>query len=199
MTDMQTVTTPDGDTPPDMTAQARHWQEVADRRLGMIAAISRIGAEPPAAVLAIIAGEELPPGAGSSDTSTIYYHSVDEFRRTLASSAEAWHRAKEHYFSLMPARARDKVAPEVRDAYAGTLMAYSYAYALAAVLGVAEREFGPQTARRLALVADDILTNGDFDDLNKDVAPGTPVPPPTPAEQTEAGQLTFGQEDPVTV
>jgi hypothetical protein len=51
-------------------------------------------------------------------------------------------------------------------------MAYGYSYALAAILGVAEREFGPEVARRLAAGADQILTNGDFDDLNADVMPG---------------------------
>lgn len=84
---------------------------------------------------------------------TIYSGSVTEFRASLVQGATHWH---------------DHGAEAPRSA---GLMASGFGYALAAVLGVAEREFGHITAARLAQVADDILMNGDSDDLNADVTP----------------------------
>lgn len=184
-------------TSPD--SEAAKWRRIADDRLGKLAAIARIGAEPPDAVLAIISGTKPDPDAGTGGTPTIYHHSVAGFRRQLAQAAQAYRKASEEYFAGLQGKKRAEVTDTERDAYMGTLMAYGYCYTLAAVLGVAERELGPQSARRLATIADDILTNGDFDDLNADVGPGVPLPPPSSAEQAEAGQLALGHDDPVVV
>jgi hypothetical protein len=57
------------------------------------------------------------------------------------------------------------------DAHAGSLMAASYSYTLAAVLAWTERQFGAGYAAALAGVAEMILNDGDPDDLNADVMP----------------------------
>lgn len=108
-----------------------------------------------------------------------YHETVTDLRRTLVRSAEGWNTTSSRYFDLMhtaEGRVMATSPAEVRDAYAGSLMAYGYSYALAAVLGVAEREFGPRVAKRLAFDADEILTNGDFDNLNADVTPADDKP-----------------------
>lgn len=168
-----------------MTDETGRWRRLADRRLAMLAEIARIGAEPPEAVLAIITGGDPGPAVGSAGTSTIYHDSVAALRRELMADAEQWHKAGDAYFR------QRKDDAKAAGAYAPSRMAGVYAYALAAVLGVAERELGPQTARRLADVADDILENGDDDDLNADVRPGVPLPPPSAAELEEAGQMSI--------
>lgn len=175
-----------------MTEQAvPDWRRIADERLGKLAAIARIGAEPPDAVLAIIRDADPGPDAGTSDTSTIYHASVREFRASLVSDAEAHRKVKCRYGDRITAARKDdgKAPGEVYDAHVGNLMAAEYAYTLAAVLRVAEDRLGPQSARMLANFADDILTNGDDNDLNADVKPGTPPPPPSPGEQSAAGQI----------
>jgi hypothetical protein len=128
------------------------------------------------------------PDAGG----TWYHHSTDDFRRDLMADAEAWRKVKTAYSDLMDRNHKSaRVPAEVRDAHAAALMASEYAYVLAAVLRVAGRDFGPETARRLAGSTDFILENGDDDDLNADVKPGTPLPPPHPREQEEAGQISI--------
>jgi hypothetical protein len=153
-------------------------------------AIAKIGAEPADAVLAIITGAEVDPDTGSSDTSTMYHSSLDEFRRGLMAAAVHHHGVADEYGVAYDKPREERSRPDM-DAHAGSLMASSYAYTLAAVLGYAVRELGPQTARILANVADDILANGDDMDLNADVKPGIPLPPPTPREQEEAGQISI--------
>lgn len=162
------------------------WKKLADNRLAQLNAIAQIGAEPADAVLAIIKGEEPDqPGTGTWNCET-----TAEFRRGLVAAATHHHKVADEYRAVwdMPRgeRPRDAI-----DAHAGSLMAGSYAYTLAAILGYAERELGAETARRLADLADCILTNGDDDNLNADVKPGIPLPPPTPREQAAAGQLAF--------
>lgn len=186
---------------PDMTThddEIARWRRIADERLGKLAAIARIGAEPPDAVLAIIAGKEMDEGAGTSGTSTMYHASLGEFRRELMAAAAHHQGVADEYIPALGRPREQRVRSEV-DANVGSLMAGSYAYTLAAVLAVAERKLGPQSARMLANVADDILANGDDSDLNADVKPGAPLPPPSPAEQAEAGQLALGQPEPVMV
>lgn len=177
---------------PNMTEQGTpDWRRIADGRLGKLAAIARIGAEPPEAVLAIIRDADPGPDAGTSDTSTIYHESVREFRSGLVAEAEMFSADAEKYGRQVYAlRAAKQEVPDAdRDARVSSLMAGGYAYALAAVLRVAEDRLGPQSARMLANFADDILTNGDDNDLNADVKPGTPPPPPSPGEQSAAGQI----------
>jgi hypothetical protein len=171
------------------TDEAAKWRKIAEERLAKLNAIAQIGAEPPNAVVSIITEGEPDPTAGSADTSTWNYHSVTEFRQQLVRAAEAWNKKKEEYFRQVQQPAAETPRAAL-DAYAGTMMAGSYAYTLAAILGQAEREFGPQIARRLASAADEILTDGDFDDMNADVRQGVPLPPPSPAEQQQAGQMS---------
>ena len=87
-------------------------------------------------------------------TDTIYSGTVTDFRRDLVEQSAVF---------------RSQIAFERAD-YIPTLMAANYAYALAAVLGIAERDLGHEAAALLALKADDILTNGDAADVNADVA-----------------------------
>lgn len=114
----------------------------------------------------------------TAEPATNYHTTVDDFRRTLVSSSAAWEKmSTEHNDRIM--RARTEGGPEVpgvvSDAYMASLMAMSYSYTLAAVLKVAERELGVEAARMLAFEADEILTNGDFDNLNADVVPEVTV------------------------
>jgi hypothetical protein len=55
-------------------------------------------------------------------------------------------------------------------AHRGSLMAGTYAYALAAVLGQLAKDFGPQAGEEYAEMVDFMLINGDDDDMNADVA-----------------------------
>lgn len=165
------------------------WRKIADARLARLNAIAQIGAEPPNAVLSIITEGEPDPTAGSADTSTWYHDSLDEFRRGLMSAAVHHHNVADEYGQAFDKPREERSRAEM-DAHAGSLMAGSYAYTLAAILGQAAREFGPQIARRLASAADDILANGDDEDMNADVKPHSPLPPPTPAEQQQAGQIS---------
>src|SRR5215469_994656 len=131
--------------------------------------------------------------AGTSGPATAYHETVTDFRRVLAERAENWKRASERYFGLLHAQPPGETPSAVRAAYAGTLGAYGYSYALAAILGVAEREFGPEVAKRLAFDADEILTNGDFDELNADVIPAVDVKP-----QGEAATRELDDGNPVS-
>lgn len=54
-------------------------------------------------------------------------------------------------------------------AYVASLMAANYAYTLAALLKVAEEEFGPDAAERLAGKADAIMSDGDENSYNEDL------------------------------
>lgn len=166
------------------------WRKIADERLAKLAAIAKIGAEPPADVLAII-GDREPFRTGRKDT--INHHSVDDFRRDLVADATAWHATRDECWKLVnnPDTPSGQVPESASTAYHASLMAWQYAYTLAAVLRVAARDFGPETARRLAIYADGILADGDDEDLNADVTPGTPLSPPTPAELESAGQLVI--------
>jgi hypothetical protein len=97
-------------------------------------------------------------------TDTIYSGSVTDFRRDLVHESGRQHDVSHSYREWKPGTPQG-------DAWAGALMAANYSYALAAVLAVAEREFGHEVAARLACKADDILTNGDGAALNADVTP----------------------------
>lgn len=108
---------------------------------------------------------------------TAYHETLGEFRGELVSTALDFERMKDHHGKAVHAahaakragQEADDAPPAVRDAYMAALMAGNYGYTLAAILGVAEREFGTETAERLAAVANDILMNGDDHDRNADV------------------------------
>jgi hypothetical protein len=133
-------------------------------------------------------GQDRPPATEATEPATAYHETVTDLRRTLVKAAEEWHKTNEHYFGLMHAQPPSETPAEIRDAYAGSLMAAGYAYTLAAILGVAERKFGPEVAKRLAFDTDEILTNGDFDDLNADVMPG-------PAESNSTSETSASLSD----
>ena len=95
------------------------------------------------------------------------YETVSDLRRGLVSSAVAWHETADRHYEDR------KVSPAAGDAYVGNLMAGNCSYALAAVLGVAAREYGEAVAKRLAWIAASLMTDGDSDDLNADVAAPT--------------------------
>lgn len=111
---------------------------------------------------------------------TLYHASVKDFRTSLVKASTMFEQmSNEHQEPIMRASAlaretgdashRDKVPAAVRDAYQGSLMAYSYGYTLGAVIRFAEQRFGEDVALELACRADDLLTNGDDDDLNGDI------------------------------
>jgi hypothetical protein len=110
---------------------------------------------------------------------TPYHQTVDDLRRELVGEAATFReQMKPHQkvvYGLRDAkRAGETVrepAAEERDAYIGCLMAGTFAYTLAAVLGAAGEAFGQGVCERLACVADEILTNGDDRDRNADVLP----------------------------
>ena len=91
------------------------------------------------------------------------YDTVDDLRRGLVASADIWQKTADLYY---PARSASDAA---RDANVGSLMAGTYAYTLAAVLGVAASEFGASAGRRLGWIAASVITAGDDNDLNGDL------------------------------
>jgi hypothetical protein len=165
-------------------APAADYRALADRRLAQLAAIARIGAEPPGAVLAIVQGTD--PGLYAPG-------SPDDIRRDLTASSEAWRKHYREWLDEMEAlkEAGAEVPEVLGGAMVASLTASLYAYTLAAVLGAAEKEMGPRIAGRLADIARTQLDDGDDQDFNADVAPGTPLPPPTARELERAGQLTL--------
>ncbi|MET8985919.1 hypothetical protein ABZW49_10760 [Nonomuraea wenchangensis] len=108
------------------------------------------------------------------NTATNYHESVDDLRRDLMKGVALWEEVADEYKD--PA---DKVQARLLSA---ALMASGYGYTLAAILGYA-RKYGEHVAHDLAFEADEILTNGDFEDMNADVKPGdseTPAASSTP-------------------
>jgi hypothetical protein len=90
------------------------------------------------------------------------YETVSDLRRGLTGSAGMWQETASRY--------QGSDSPEAaRDAHVGNLMAASYSYTLAAVLGVAAKEYGEAIARRLAWIAASVMIDGDDNDLNADL------------------------------
>lgn len=71
----------------------------------------------------------------------------------------------------------------------GHTMAAAYSYALSAVLGWVGRVYGTEALAGAAFLVDELLTNGDGDDLNGDVTDGTAAAAVS-AYAREAGDLT---------
>jgi len=116
---------------------------------------------------------------------------VEEFRRELTQSAEMFRDLMEQHAAAFrdavkaPTGNGKRAHGAPSDAYTAALMAANYAYTLAALLGVAHREFGSEVSGRLADLADGILTNGDDSGRNADVMPGgSPCAPPTEVKWT---------------
>jgi hypothetical protein len=100
-----------------------------------------------------------------NEQGTNYHDSVDHLRRDLMKAVTHWSKTAEDRFENAH---RAGASTDEAVAYMASLMAGSYAYTLAAILGYA-RKYGEHVAHDLAFEADEILTNGDFDGLNKDV------------------------------
>lgn len=101
-------------------------------------------------------------------TATNYHESIDHLRRSLMKGNAHWEKVAEQYSNFSEEKAR---VPSEAAAFAAASMAGSYSYTLAAILGYA-RKYGEHVAHDLAFEADEILTNGDFEDMNADVKPG---------------------------
>jgi hypothetical protein len=104
---------------------------------------------------------------------TGYHASVEDFRRTLVKAHLTWAHVADRYNGAIARHAAgNKGSRAEQDAWGASVMAYNYAYTLAAVIKLAEREFGPEVAHALAREADEILTNGDDEPgRNADVWP----------------------------
>lgn len=89
--------------------------------------------------------------------------SVTALRRELVQGYRHWEEVHGRY----PAGGRGIQS----DVHAASLMASSYAYTLAAVLGMAQHVLGLPEAELLASTARVLLEDGDHDDLNADVMP----------------------------
>lgn len=105
---------------------------------------------------------------------TGYHETLDALRRELM--GEHWNL---HEMGRRASRALDDAdgkrletpPPLATEAYVGCVLASGYAYALAGVLEHVRREHGPEAARRAGVYVDLTLTNGDDEDMNKDVDP----------------------------
>ena len=120
---------------------------------------------------------------GNVATGTAYHESVEDFRRELVKSSVTWDKLHAPYWDathafhvakLAAAAGSEPVRPDqaLFDAASAGMMASAYSYTLAAVIAVAQKDFGEEVATALACVADDILINGDDDPgWNADVMP----------------------------
>ena len=137
-------------------------------------------------------GEHLAAVRGQSpEPGTAYHESITGFRRELVKSSLMWDKLHSPYWDAThaffvaerAAAAEHKpVRPDqaIFDASSAGMMASSYAYTLAAVIAVAQKNFGDEVAAALASVADDLLINGDDEPgWNADV-----MPPDETAEAT---------------
>lgn len=84
-------------------------------------------------------------------------NAVTALRRQLLTTSLAWQRRA----------TRDDGAPDP-----GACMAANYSYTLAAALKLVQDHHGIEAAAHLAREVEEILTDGDFDDINADVTPG---------------------------
>lgn len=108
---------------------------------------------------------------------TLYHDSVDDLRRELMTSHVHYAKEVDRYRP----KALAGSDPMQVTAYMSSLSAGSYCYTLAAILGHAADKFGQEVADELGRLADDILTNGDDDNINADVRP---APVAATAEET---------------
>lgn len=119
----------------------------------------------------------------SAEAGTAYHESVTDFRRELVKSSLMWDKLHSPYWDAThaffvekraAAAGQEPVRPDqaIFDASSAGMMASSYAYTLAAVIAVAQKNFGAEVAQALASVADDLLINGGGDPgWNADVMP----------------------------
>jgi hypothetical protein len=134
------------------------------------------GMSPNARTLVAVRREESSPAIAEGPIGADF-ESVDALRRHLAAESVAWQEVADKNYDRAH---REKATNKDKDAYVGSLMAASYPYALAALLGVVGREYGEGPARFLGVMTASILTDGDFDNLNADVMAADEVAPSVP-------------------
>lgn len=121
----------------------------------------------------------LPVAAPGLEPATNHHTTVADLRRSLMRQHEAYEgQANVYTARVLEAPKGQPETPEsaaVLAAWLGHSMASHYAYALAAVLGIAGERYGDDAARDLAFEVDEILANGDFDGANADVAEPAPA------------------------
>lgn len=113
------------------------------------------------------------PESEPFDPATNYHESVDHLRQDLMKGNAHWEEVVKEFAETPDGQVRTRAEAV---AFMAAMMAGSYSYTLAAVLGYA-RKYGEDIAHDLAFEADEILTNGDFEDMNADVrAPDNETP-----------------------
>jgi hypothetical protein len=130
---------------------------------------------------------------GSLDmTATNYHESTDALRRELC-RASLFHSRNADQFMGDGYNPDGDVAAKV--AAVGSTMAANYAYVLAATLKFARDQFGDKVADALAFEVDEMVTNGDFDDHNRDILAvleaemgERPAAPPQEEKLPESGE-----------
>ena len=101
-----------------------------------------------------------------------HHDSVDDLRRGLMTSSVAMAARSDAYKRASLLDEPVPVEDATFDAWEAATRAWMTSYVLAAVLGVAGKEFGAEVAHRLACVADEVLANGDgTPGYNADVTP----------------------------
>lgn len=99
------------------------------------------------------------------DLATNYHASVDHLRRDLMKGNAHWEEVVKQYADTPEGQERTKAEAA---AFMAAMMAGSYSYTLAAILGYA-RKYGERVAHDLAFEVDELLTNGDSEAMNADV------------------------------
>lgn len=102
----------------------------------------------------------------------LYHESVDALRRELMATHLAMYATSQTYMEAALDGREVTRRDAVTDAWHAATTGWNFSYVLAAVLGVAAKEFGDDVAHRLACVADNLIANGDDDPgHNADVTP----------------------------
>jgi hypothetical protein len=128
----------------------------------------------------------------TDEWATGHHRTVDDFRRELMRTAVLFDKKLQPYQAAVLRSMRAEIDGEpagelpqpIRDADFACTMASGFAYILAAVLAIAQRDFGDEVARSLASEAAELLANGDFENINADVMPDGERPPQG-GQQTE--------------
>lgn len=111
-----------------------------------------------------------------TDTAEATAESLD--RLTVLSQRRSLMRAASQYYQLSQKYSADSASRAVVNAHVGLLMASTYAYSLAALMGIMAEEMSPEDAADAAVNIDDAIINGDDGDLNADVMPEGAEKPP---------------------
>lgn len=94
------------------------------------------------------------------------YDTVDSLRRSLMEQHRQW---QQGCMTMMKSHEGKEASDVEKMAVAGSMMAANYSYTLAAVLGVIQSRGPQELADFVARIADEVMTDGDFADLNADL------------------------------